>query len=127
MPQNDFISWVAEDGTLHEECKMIFSVGDTVLGEILFDPGHAPQLQWRRCGICYFCRHCGSVWGKLTIVNSRGVTMPFDAWEVSCKDHPDQWQMPGSFLAKGLAPLIKYLPPTVAKWELALLGEAMGS
>lgn len=123
---SDFISWVDEAGTLHEECKLIFSVGGLELGDILFDPGHAATLQWRRCGICYFCRHCGDIWGRMTLIDSKGVQMPFDVLEVSCKNHPDQWQVAGSFIARNLAPLIRFLPPAVAKWELELRGEVIG-
>lgn len=77
----------------------MFLVGNDLLSESDFDPGNAPELGFRRGGVAYVCPHCGQAWAHAIVVDSKGQQMQFDVAVVSCEQHTDYWEVPGSLLS----------------------------
>lgn len=112
--------WVDEQGTFHENYSGIILLGDRCLGEFVFDPGNWPALGYRRTGAAYFCSHCGDVWARIVLADSRGVQMPLDVERVACEKHPDSYNIPGSLLAGRLAALVELLPYDALRREFVI-------
>lgn len=113
--------WVDENGTAHEQCKLLCFLGSTCLGESEIDPGDCPQLGWRRSGMAYYCTECGDVWARLILINSRGEREPLDVSSNSCERHREQYGIAGSLLScfRGDG-YIDYLPLAAIKREFLL-------
>jgi len=107
-------------GTLHETYRILFHIQGKMLGEASFDPGGWPSLGYRRTGLAYFCPFCGEVWGRVVLVDSKGVRNPMEITQVSCPSHPDSYSLPGSILAGRLENLLPLLPPAVLRREFDL-------
>lgn len=102
--------WTTPDGILHEIYTGEIFVGNRYLGSLSYDSGRA-DLRWHRCSYAFFCRQCGDVWGRLVMRNAAGEQQPFDPVVVSCEQHADFWNLPGSLLANHLEHLLDSLPP----------------
>ena len=111
--------WTDEDGTLHEQYTGSIFIEGRMLGEISYDSGRS-DLRWHRCSYALFCRHCGDVWGRIIMQNSRGEQQSFEPVIVSCDKHPDHWNVPGSLLANHLEHLLDSLPPEALIREFQL-------
>ena len=113
--------WADSDGTAHELCRLLVFCRDEFLGESPIDPGDTPQLGWRRSGVAYFCPYCGEIWGRLVLVDSAGRTCPFSSVQVACEQHPDQWEVAGSFIGgyRGDG-YIDYLPAEALRREFLI-------
>ena len=115
-------TYVDEAGTLHEDYTAQIEINRIKLGEIAYDSGRS-DLRWQRTGYALFCRHCGEVWARLSVMNSSGEPQVYDVWPVSCKKHPDRWNIPGSILANRLIKLLDLMPEAVVRREFNLLLE----
>jgi hypothetical protein len=91
--------FVDNDGTLHEQYRLLVFVDGAFLGESNIDPGSCPDLGYRRSGRAWFCPDCGDVWGRVVLIDSHGEQMPLEVDTVSCARHKDQWETPGSLLS----------------------------
>lgn len=109
--------WTDESGTLHEAGHLSFLVEDSDLGTVPFDPGAWPSLGYRRTGLAYFCPHCGSIWARVIRLAASGAVTSFDCLTVACREHPDQWNVPGSLLAGPLGDLLEVMPPKAVRRE----------
>lgn len=111
--------WVEENGTAHENCKLLFYAEGEFLGEAYYDPGNAPELGYRRGGAAYFCSHCGEIWGRVVLVLSSGKIGVFEeVSKVSCSRHSDQWEVPGSLLGGYRNEhYLNYMPPSAVQRE----------
>ena len=114
--------WTDPDGTLHEIYTGQIYIGNKHFGPISYDSGRR-DLLWHRCSYAFFCRVCGEVWARIVMFNSRGEQQAFEPVCVSCKEHSDLWNVPGSLLANHLDRLLDSLPPEVLRRELELLLE----
>lgn len=112
--------WTDENGTLHERYRAEVFVGLDHLGSFEFDPGDHAELHYRRTGVAYFCPCCGDVWARLVLLDSEGNQSCLDAHSVSCHNHPDLWEEPGSLLCRGLEGLVDLLPPAALRRELEI-------
>ena len=108
--------WTDPDGTLHEIYSGYIFVGNTLLGEISYDSGRS-DLNWHRCSYALFCPHCGEIWARFAMQDSRGNHQSFEAIRVACIKHPDPWNIPGSLLANHLERLLESLPPAAVRRE----------
>lgn len=112
--------WTDEDGTFHEQYRAAIFVAGTHLGEFAFDPGAWPSLHYRRRGIAYFCPTCGDVWARIVLWDSAESQSELDSETVSCENHADQWNTPGSLLSAGLDGLADLLPADALRREFYL-------
>lgn len=106
-----------EDGTLHELYRAAVFVGGECLGEFGFDSG-LPHLRWRRTGIAYFCPACGDIWARLVFWESDGQQSLLDCERISCENHEDQWEVPGSLIFSGIEGLVELLPEAALRREI---------
>ena len=111
--------WTDPDGTFHEIYTGYLFVGSDLLGELTYDSGRR-DLGWHRCSYAMFCPHCGEIWARLVMHNSRGEQCYFEVQRVSCERHPDWWNVPGSMLVGHLEHLLADLPPDAVKREFAI-------
>ena len=107
-------------GTMHETCIAQLFLHNSLLGECSFDAAEAQDLSWRWSSAALFCPFCGEVWGRIILLREQGC-LTFQSFRVSCEKHPDQWNVPGSFLEPWHDSLIPYLPKRVLERELQLL------
>lgn len=98
---------------------MLVMLGNRTLGEFHFDSG-AGNFKYTRASLAYFCPHCGEIWGRFVLLNSRGEIVPFQLERISCEKHPDNWAIAGSLLNGAGQHLLDYLPPAVLRRELEL-------
>lgn len=113
-------AWTDESGTLHEQYRAAVLLGAECLGEVSFDPGDHPDLHYRRTGIAYYCPECGDIWARVVFWDSSGRQNLLEAEIVSCENHADYWNVPGSLLSAGLGGLINLLPREAVKRELEI-------
>lgn len=113
-------AWTDPDGTYHEPGYLSFLVEDRDLGTVPFDPGAWPQLGYRRVGYAYCCSHCGSIWARVVRLTSSGAVAQFEFHSVACREHPDQWNTPGSLLAGPLGALLEVMPPLAVRREFEI-------
>lgn len=109
---NDALWWTDKDGTMHERCLLIFSTQEIVE----YDPGEFPGM-WQRASMAFFCSHCGDVWDRILVRNSRKEVMPFELFQVACWKHWDAYNVPGSILVSRLEGLLRVLPLEMLKRE----------
>lgn len=114
------VPFTDESGTLHEAHRGLVFVRDRYLGDFQIDPGSHSELRYRRFGVAYFCMECGEVWARVVLLNAAGKQTLIQAQHVSCENHLDQWNTPGSLLAAGLAGLIDLLPAEAVKREFLI-------
>src|SRR5260221_1178893 len=113
--------WTDPDGTMHEVCMVQFFLRGSLFGECSFDAAEAQDLSWRWSSAAPVCSLCGEVWGRIVLRRGHKEAICFGPFLVSCEQHPDRWNIPGSFLEPQHDSLIEYLPEQVLKRELQLL------
>lgn len=96
MTKDDY--WTDEDGTAHYKVRLLVFIGNNFLGESEIDPGNCPEMGWRGNGVVYFCPFCGEIWARVVMLHKNGRDWPFEIAQVSCENHPDHWETPGSLL-----------------------------
>lgn len=112
--------WTDEEGTLHEDYRAAFFLRQSPAGVSTFDPGSQPLMRWRRSSLAWFCPFCGDVWARALLTDSTEKLSAFEVFTVSCEQHPDYWNIPGSLLSRGLEGLLEVLPEVLLKRELEL-------
>ena len=109
-----------EEGTWHEEYTAKILVYGQNLGEVTYDSGRE-DLRWCRDSYALFCPTCGFIWARIIAQNSKERTKMYDVWKVSCLYHTDEWNIPGSLLARHLIHLLDDMPAKVVEREFRLL------
>lgn len=111
--------WTDDAGTLHETCQLSFLIDGEDFGTVPFDPGsQAPG--WRRTSYAWACQTCGEIWGRAILITSFNNVAPFEFFPVACRQHPDQWNVPGSLLSGPLGGLLEVLPPKAVRREFEI-------
>ena len=112
-------NWVDKDGTLHEIYSACVFIEGKYHGSFCYDAGRR-DLGWPRHGWAYFCRSCGSVWAAIVATTASGYRVGFEPIVATCKDHYDQWEVPGTILHLPVSLLLLDLPPEVIRREFYL-------
>jgi hypothetical protein len=112
-------SWHDPDGTLHEIYTASVIADGVFLGQFTYDSGRR-DLAWPRHGWAYFCRQCGSVWAVISASSPSGYKVSFEPVIATCKDHYDQWDVPGTLLHLPVLLLLPDLPLEVVQREFEL-------
>jgi hypothetical protein len=73
---------------------------------------------WGWMSRAYFCKHCGEIWARRIVLNSKGDPQYFRAIDVACRNHSDPWAIPGSLLADELVFNLDTLSPEAVAREL---------
>ena len=71
------------------------------LGTIKYASQAASSWGWP--SRAYFCASCGEIWARLVLLDSTDQPLYFRTANVSCRRHPDPWNIPGSLLYDEIA------------------------
>ncbi len=98
--------------------KGFILAGEAYLGEINYTADTRDIWWWTSSA--YFCPVCGEIWARIVMETREGKQQPFSPKIVSCPQHPDPWNVPGSLLTGFMVDKFDALPPDAIKREFEI-------